>query len=80
MTDSSETYNRRYTDLQHEHISDIAQLKIVQVQHTEELRVLSSTMRTLSDQFKQVKWTVFGGVGFYVLQTIGFVDFITRLL
>lgn len=75
-----EDYHRRYSDLQHEHISDLTQLKLIQHQHAEELKGLSLAMGNLSDQFKQVKWTVFGGVGFYILQTVGFIEFIRSVL
>lgn len=76
MNDSSENYGRRISDLQYEHITEIAQLKIIQSQHSKELRILSESLSTLSDQFKQVKWTVFGAVTFYILQAVGLVDFI----
>lgn len=69
--DTSEQ-NRRWYD----HTSDIAQLKAVQLQHSKELNALSVSLSTLSEQFKQVKWTVFGAAAFYVLQTIGLVDVI----
>ena len=81
MTNLSEpNFSRRFSDLQHEHISDLTQLKVIQKQHAEELKGLSLTLGNLSDQFKQVKWTVFGGVGFYVLQTVGFIEFIKGIL
>lgn len=77
---SSESFTRRVTDLQHEHITDIAQLKIIQAQHESRLKILSDNIHGLSEQFKQVKWTVFGAVSFYVLQSFGLIEFLKRLL
>ena len=66
-------------DLVHTHIREISSLQTIQERQGREIVAMSKAVNTLSDQFKQVKYAVFGAVAFYVLQSFGLLEVLKGL-
>lgn len=64
----------------HDHIETLTELKTVQRLHTESIATLSVSLENMNKSFNQIKWSIFGAVALYILDNIGFIDFIKTVL
>jgi hypothetical protein len=60
---------------QTDHIQRITHLEAIQTIHATAIEDLSK----MSSEFTQMKWCAFGAIGLYLLQQIGFLEFIKKV-
>ena len=71
--------HERDSDMIHNHIARLTHLETIQKIHANSILSLDESMKALTDQFKQVKWGIYGGLFFFVGHQIGFDKLIEKL-
>lgn len=72
----SDPIERRVTHLEFRadgHDKDIASIK-------EENEDMATSLRTIQDNLKQIKWIAVGAIGFFVVQQIGVLELLKKLV
>ena len=59
-----------------DHIGLLARHDVMIDNHTRSIDTLTVSLSSLNKSFTQIKWSIYGALGLYVLSTLGFIEFI----
>ena len=67
-------------DMVIDHTEKLSNLETMTALHGRALETLSSSVETMTTQFTQVKWALYGAVGLYVVDKLGIIGAIELLI